>query len=310
MPLDPQVRALLAGLAAQGAPPVTALTPQEARAQMLQGTALLGEPPTIARSEDRVIPGPGGPIPVRILAPEGKAPLPALVYFHGGGWVVGSIDTHDALGRHLANAAGVAVISVDYRLAPEHKFPAAVEDAYAATAWVAAHAAAIGIDPTRIAVGGDSAGGNLAAVVALMARERGGPHLAFQLLIYPITDFNLDTASYHENADGYFLTRDAMAWYWGHYLASPADGQHPHASPLRAPDLRGLPPALVLTAEFDPLRDEGEAFAARLAAAGVPVTLIRHDGMIHGVLRRSVQLERTRVAIAECAAALRRAFGR
>jgi acetyl esterase len=310
MPLDPQARALLDQLAARGDPPVTALTPQEARAQMVQATARLGEPPAIARVEALTVPGPGGAIPVRILAPQGKAPLPALVYFHGGGWVVGSIDTHDALCRALANAAGVTVVSVDYRLAPEHKFPAAAEDAYAATAWVAAHAAEIGVDPARLAVGGDSAGGNLATVVALMARERGGPRLVYQILIYPITDFNLETASYRENADGYFLTREAMAWYWGHYLANEADGQHPYASPLRASDLRGLPPALVITAEFDPLCDEGEAYAARLAAAGVPVTLTRYDGMIHGFLRRPVQLDRARGALVEAAAALERAFGR
>ena len=202
------------------------------------------------------------------------------------------------------------MVAMEYRLAPEHQFPAAPEDCYAATQWVAAHATAIGGDPTRLALGGDSAGGNLTAVVAQMVRDLGGPALCYQLLVYPVTDHNYDTASYRANAEGYLLTRDAMVWFWNHYLRSPADGSNPMASPLRADNLRGLPPAMVITAEFDPLRDEGEAYAARLQEAGVPVTLKRYDGMIHGFFCLGTVLEQGKQAIEDAAAALRTAFAR
>jgi acetyl esterase len=199
---------------------------------------------------------------------------------------------------------------MEYRLAPEHKFPAAPEDCYAATCWVATNAAAIGGDPGRIAIGGDSAGGNLTAVVAQMARDRGGPALVYQLLVYPVTNYGSDTASYRENADGYLLTRDAMVWFWNHYLRSAADGNNPLASPLRTHDLRGLPPAMVLTAEFDPLRDEGEAYAMRLQEAGVPVTLKRYAGTIHGFFSLGAVLDQGKQAMADAAAALRTIFAR
>jgi acetyl esterase len=310
MALDLQARAFLDQLAAAGSPPLNALSVPDARQALLTLFATTGEKEPIQRVEDRHIPGPGGPIPIRIYTPQGNNRLPILVYFHGGGWVLGDLETHDAPCRALANAASCLVIAVDYRLAPEHKYPAAVEDCYAATKWVVLNAAALGGDPMRIAVGGDSAGGNLAAAVALMARDRGTPSLTYQLLIYPVTDYAFDTASYRDNAEGYLLTKDMMQWFWRHYLNSEADGQTPYASPLRARDVHGLPPALIITAEFDPLRDEGEAYAARLREAGVPVVLSRYSGMIHGFFSLATVLDQGKQAIAEAATRLREAFGR
>ncbi len=308
MPLDPQARALIEQSAAAGLPPYPTLAPTDARRVMELRTAMTtGDPPPVARVEDRRMPGPGGLL-LRLYTPDGPGPLPVLVYFHGGGFVLGSVDTHDHLCRALANAAGCLVASVDYRLAPEHRFPAAVEDSYAATCWVAANAASLGADPTRVAVGGDSAGGNLAAVVALLARDQGSPTLCHQLLLYPVTDYSFDTPSYRENASGFMLGRADMEWYWSHYLATEVDGLHPHASPLRAEDLRGLPPALVITAEFDPLRDEGEAYAERLREAGVRTTLTRYEGMIHGFVRMAPALDQGKRALAQIGGALREAF--
>jgi acetyl esterase len=310
MPLDPQVQDYLTKLAQLGLGPVGTQSVQDARALMQAETLALGPPPVVGSILNRAIPGPAGDINLRVTTPvqSSSGPLPALVFFHGGGWVVGNILTHDGLSRALTSAAGVAVVSVDYRLAPEHRFPAAADDAYAATAWVAAHGTSIGVDPARIAVGGDSAGGNLAAVVALMARDRGGPKLALQLPIYPITNHDFDTPSYHEFATGYMLTREAMAWYWDQYAPAPIDRGNPYLSPLCATDLNGLPPALVVTAEYDVLRDEAEAYAARLAESGVPVRLLRYDGLIHGFLRRTKLFDRARAALAEIAAGLRAAL--
>ena len=305
MPLDPQAKALLDQMAEAGAPPFESLTPEQARELILQMRELAGPPEPVAGVEDSMIPTPDGQIPVRIYTPEGSGPFPVLVYFHGGGWVIGSVDTIDPPCRALANAAGCVIVSIDYRLAPEDKFPAAPEDCYAATRWVAEYAAGISADPSRMAVGGDSAGGNLAAVVALMARDRGGPPLAYQLLVYPVTNYDFSTASYEENGEGYLLTKNAMVWFWDHYLRTEEDGAHPYASPLRAPDLRGLPPALVITAEFDPLRDEGEAYARRLQEAGVPVALKRSDGMIHGFWQMGGVLDQGKKVLADRAAALR-----
>jgi acetyl esterase len=239
-----------------------------------------GQP--VAHVEDRKIPGPAGEIPVRIYNPEGPDPKPVLVWYHGGGWVIGDLEGADFGCRMMANAAGCVVVSIDYRLAPEHKFPAAADDCFAATKWVAENAASFGGDPARLAVGGDSAGGNLAAVVSQMAKAGGGPAISFQLLVYPVTDFGYHTQSYRDNAKGYLLTMESMEWFWNHYLNTTADGENPKASPLRAPDLSGLPRALVITAEFDPLRDEGEAYAGRLMEAGVPTSAVRFNGMIHG----------------------------
>jgi len=310
MSLDPQARALLDQANAMGMPPLHTMSVPEARASLAAMASLQGEPQSVAKIVNRQAPGPAGDVPVRLYTPAGQAPFPALVYYHGGGWVLGGLDTHDGVCRQMASSAGCLVLSVDYRLAPEHKFPAAAEDAYAALQWVATNADGLGVDPARIAIGGDSAGGNLAAVVALMARDRGTPAVAFQLLVYPVTDSACDTASYRDNADGYFLTKDAMLWFWNHYTRDAADRRNPYAAPLKAQDLRGLPPALVMTAEFDPLRDEGEAYAARLREAGVPVQLTRYHGMIHGFFGMSALLDQAKEAIQEATTALRTAFKR
>ena len=308
MPLDPEAKMLLEQLTTV-VRPFEELSVEEARAAIVTLSAAAGEGEPVARVENRTLPGPRGEIPVRVYTPEGRAPFPVLVYFHGGGWVIGNLETHDGVCRHLANAAGTVVVSVDYRLAPEHPFPASGEDAYAATRWVAANAAVIGGDAKRIAVGGDSAGGNLAAVVSLMARDRGGPPLVFQLLVYPVTDTpSANTASYRENAEGYFLTAKMMHWFWNHYCGKNPDLSDPYLCPLRAKDLKRLPPALVVTAEFDPLRDEGEAYAARLREAGNQADLKRYPGMIHGFFGMGPLLIKAREATKDAAAALRAAF--
>ena len=309
MPLDTQARMLLDQIAGMGMPPLNSLPVPEARRAVTTLATMSGEPEPVARVEHRTVRGPAGDIPLRIYTLAGRGPFQVLVFFHGGGWVICNLDTHDGVCRKLTNAAACVVVSVVYRLAPEHRYPAAAEDAYAAARWVADNAAAIGGDPARVAVGGDSAGGNLTAVVSLMARDRGGPPLVFQLLVYPATDAPDGTVSYRDNADGYFLTADAMRWYWGHYLGSNTACREPYACPLRAPDLRGLPPALVITAEFDPLRDEGEAYAVRLREAGVPVKLSRYDGMIHAFFSMSGLLDKGEQAVAEAAGTLRAAFG-
>jgi acetyl esterase len=308
MPLDPQAQRVVDQMAALNLKPVEESTPAEARDSIRVRTAALGPFEDVAAVADHRVPVAGGEVTVRAYSPGGSGPHPALVYYHGGGWVIGDLDTHDGLCRSLTNAARCAVLSVDYRLAPEWRYPVAVEDSYAALTWVVANAARLGIDPRRVAVGGDSAGGNLATVMALMARERRGPALVHQVLIYPVTDHRLDTPSYVENATGYVLTREGMRWFWNHYLAREAEGREPHASPLRAPSLAGLPPALVITAECDPLRDEGEAYAARLRDAGVPVTLTRYSGMFHGFVRMTRILDKARTALDEIAGSLQKAF--
>lgn len=306
MPLDPQIVQVMETIAALGLPANHLVSPEEARAN---GRARPRAPgPEVAQVEDRTIPGPAGDLPVRIYTPAGAGPFPGLAWFHGGGWVVGDLDSADGPARHLCVGAGCVVVSVDYRLAPETKFPGPAEDCYAATQWLAANAAALNVDPDRIAVGGDSAGGNLAAAVSLMSRDRGGSPLVFQLLVYPVTEPDFDNGSYTANAEGYQLSRDVMIWYWEQYLASAADADNPYASPLRAADLSGLPPALVLTAEYDPLRDEGEAYAARLAAAGVPVACTRYDGLIHGFFGMFAAVDQARQAVEQSAAGLREAF--
>ncbi len=309
MALDPQARALLDQIIAMGGLPLEQMSVADARSTLAAAVAMQqGRPEAVARVENRTIPGAQGDMPVRIYHPGGTGALPALVYFHGGGWVLGSIDSVDAICRSLASHAGCVVISVDYRLAPEHKFPAAAEDSYAATRWVAANAAALGVDPTRLAIGGDSAGGNLTAVVALMARDRGGPALRLQLLIYPVTDSVFDTPSYRDNATDYLLTKSAMQWFWDLYTRDAADRINPYAAPLRASSLHGLPPALVITAEYDPLRDEGEAYAARLRAAGVPTELSRYHGMIHGFFGMFGVIDEAKRAAEQASGALRAAF--
>jgi acetyl esterase len=296
MPVDPQVEALLAPMRELPAMDFFELEPSLVRENF--GTVgPPASPPEVARVEDRTIPGPGGELPVRIYTPDGAGPFPLIVFFHGGGFVLCDLDSHDALARSLCNGVGAVVVSVDYRLAPEAKFPAAPEDCYAATRWAVENAEALGADARRVAVAGDSAGGNLAAVVALLAKERGGPSLSHQLLIYPVTSSELTTPSYEENAEGYFLTGDMMRWFWHHYLEREEDGASPLASPLRAEDLSALPAATVITAEFDPLRDEGEAYARRLEKAGVPTHLARYDGVIHGFVSMYEVIDKGREAL-------------
>jgi acetyl esterase len=307
MPLDPGLKVVLDQLAANPGPQLHELPVAQARAFYDQ--MQLPRPEVkVADVQNRRIPGPAGEIPVRVYRPEGQAPFPGLVYFHGGGWVIGSLETHDGSCRELANRAGCVVVSVDYRLAPEHRYPAAAEDCFAATKWVAEHAGELGIDPKRLAIGGDSAGGNLAAVVALMAREPRGPALRHQLLIYPVTDADFTRPSYRENAEGYLLSTKAMEWFWNHYVPDSAQRAEPFASPLRAKDLAGLPPAFVLTAEYDPLRDEGEAYAKRLQQAGVATQLKRYDGAIHGFFAMGLLAQVGRDAVDDAVAALRAAL--
>jgi acetyl esterase/lipase len=317
MPLDAQVQALRDRLERGGVRHLYNMSIEEARAADLEATVgAAGNAEPVARLQDRLVEGPAGEVPVRIYwpagAPRGTAPRPRrpalLVYFYGGGWSLGTLDTSDGVCRRLTNAAGCVTVSVGYRLAPEHKFPAAVEDCYAGTAWACAAAAELGADPGRVAVAGDSSGGNLAAAVALLARDRGGPPIAHQLLVYPNTDYLADTPSMRDNADPCFFNPKSVAWYWGMYLASPHDGANPLASPLRAADLHGLPAATVITAEYDPLRDEGEQYAKRLQQAGVPTQLTRYDGMIHGFFTMTGSLDAATRAVAQAAASLRQAF--
>jgi acetyl esterase len=313
MPLHPQAKAIVDQIAAQGGRPLEQMTPAEARAERAQAAdafaAMAGPLQEVARVENRTIPGPAQPVPIRVYWPRtGGAPLPVLVYLHGGGWAFGNLDACDRNCRALANSAGCVVVNVDYRLAPENKFPAAADDAYAAVHYVATHPGEFNADPARIAVGGDSSGGNLAAVACLMARERGGPPIAFQLLVYPVVDYDDDRPSMAEFAEGYLLTRAAMPYFWGHYVSSPEEGRHPHASPINAASLHGLPPAMVITAECDPIRDQGEAYAHRLRDAGVPVTLRRYDGAIHVFFNMSAVIDSGKQALSDAAAALREAF--
>jgi acetyl esterase len=306
MPLDPALQAMLGAMPAL--PDFAALDLAVLRAGMARSPFDSGPELPLAGVAERAIPGPAGDLRVRVYTPVGNGPFPGLVFFHGGGFVLCSLDTHDGQCRSLAHAAGCVVVSVDYRLAPEHRFPAAPEDCYAATQWVAKNGGELGIDVGRIAIGGDSAGGNLAAVVALMARDRGGPALRFQLLVYPVTDCAFDTASYRDNGEGYYLTAGSMRWFWQQYLADPGQAAEAYASPLRARDLSRLPPGLCITAEYDPLRDEGEAYAARLRSAGIDMRTSRYDGMIHGFFGARGQLEKARAAVAEAGAALRAAL--
>ncbi|MEU8074410.1 alpha/beta hydrolase [Catellatospora citrea] len=309
MPLHPQVQAMRARREASDTPQLYTLSVDEARAADLASIqASGGDPEPVAEVVDREIDGPDGPLPIRIYRPVPGDELPVLVYFFGGGWTLGTIDTSDAVCRSLANAVGCLVVAAGYRLAPEHKFPAAVHDCHAAVRWVAANATAIGADPARIAVGGDSAGGNLAAAVTLLARADGDLPLAGQLLVYPNTDHRSHTASLREGTDPYLFNATSVAWYWANYLATPEDGLNPLASPLRADSLAGLPPALVVTAEYDPLRDQAEEYARRLGREGVPVTLTRYDGMVHGFFCMGGELDAGRRALAQAADQLRKWF--
>ncbi|GGS32656.1 alpha/beta hydrolase [Actinokineospora fastidiosa] len=304
MPLHPEARAVIEASAAAGGLVPVEQSAAEMRAAFAESWRPSPNLKPVASVVDRTIPGPDGDVPVRVYTPFGDGPFPALVWFHGGGWVIGSLDENEATCRALCDAVGMVVVSVDYRLAPEHRFPAAAEDAYAALLWTAEN-----VNAERIAVAGESAGGNLAAVVSLMARDRGGPRIALQVLASPVTAPPSDRPSYVDYADGHFLSRDSMEWFFAQYPRTPDDLDDPYLSPLAAPDLSGVAPALVLTAEYDVLRDEGEEYAHRLLDAGVPVELVRYDGQIHGFFALLVdQLSVSADAHARAAAALRRAF--
>jgi len=304
--LDPQVEEYLHGLSEQGLPPLYKMSVAKAR-QTQRDLAIPDDPPeSVASVTDRTVPGPDGEIPVRIYTPA-EGSLASLVYFHGGGWLLGDLDTHDAVCRALANATGCVVTAVAYRRAPEHRFPAALEDCYAVTQWVADNPGGVGATSDALVTCGDSAGGTLAAGVGLLARDRGGPAIDYQVLVYPATNYAFDTDSYEENAQGYLLTRKDMQRFWNGYLRSERDGDHPYASPLRAESLAGLPASFVLTCGFDPLRDEGRALADRLADAGVPTQHVEYGDVIHGFLTRLAEpkLDRAREAVDEIGDAVR-----
>ncbi len=308
MPVDNDTQAVLDMLKKLGAPEFSALSVEQARTMSLAPPPAV--PTAVHRIENRTVPGSQCTIPIRIYHPEpSSATRGALVYFHGGGWVIGNLDSHDETCRRLCVGSGSMVISVGYRLAPETRYPGAMIDCYDVTAWAAREAKSLGLDPERIAVGGDSAGGNLAAAVALKARDQRGPSICFQLLVYPVTDASFTTGSYSANATGYLLTRSAMQWFWDHYVPTAAERKEAYAAPAQTKDLKGLPPALVLTAEFDPLRDEGEAYARSMQAAGVQVTHTRYDGVVHGFFGMHATVAKAGLATAQAANALKQHLG-
>jgi acetyl esterase len=310
--LHPQARALLRLIEEKGVPPTHTLDVAQARALYRdRRTFTQPEPPTVASVRDLEAHGPAGPIPLRSYRPAGSnadTVLPVLVYYHGGGWVIGDLDTHDTLCRQLANLSGCAVIAVDYRMGPEHRFPAAVDDSIAATRWVRANAGALKVDPERLAVGGDSAGGNLAAVVALEARDSGDLPIAFQLLIYPATDQRRGAPSHTSNGEGYLLTRDTISWFHDHYIADAAQDLDWRASPLLHADHARLPPAFVLIAGYDPLRDEGLQYAQKLSEAGNRAALVNFERQIHGFILMGRVIDEANVAVQLCAAQLKQAL--
>lgn len=310
--LDDKTRYLLSLTALVGPPSPDTVSPSEARAEYVKRGGTVAPPRRrLARVTDVDIPGPAGSIRARVYVPFAKArALPALVYFHGGGWVLGNIDTHDRLCRVIADDAECVVVSIDYRLAPENKFPAAVNDARAAFTWVVEQSASLGVDEKRIAIGGDSAGGNLAAVTTIAGVQNQCPVPAYQLLIYPVTDLACDAKSYEKFADGYFLTRNLMFWFRSHYLPEESVLADPQASPMRAELRRPLPPALVITAGFDPLLDEGYEYARKMRAVGTEVTYRCHESLIHGFANMTGAIPAARSALAEATTALRLAFAR
>ena len=283
MPLHPSAETMIQVLADMGMTFTPETTPEDRRAAMTAATTNPAFPKhPVHEVTDRTIPGPAGAIPVRVYKPRDATNLPLVLWFHGGGWVTGNLDTHDQVCRLLCDAVDAVVVSVDYRLAPEAKFPAAADDCMSAYEWALAHAADVGADAQRIAIGGDSAGGNLAAVVALCARHEQLPQPKLQLLVYPVTDYEFDSPAMIDNAKGYFLEAESMRWFYEHYANTPADYDDWRFSPVRAPDVAGVAPAVVITAEFHPLRDQGEYYGRRLRAAGVPTEVVRADGLIHG----------------------------
>ena len=309
MPLDPEAKASLEKRIEMGVLEPHESNPEEARALQAARPNLPG--PEMASVSDHLAPGPHGDVPVRGYVPvtDDAGPLPVSMWFHGGGWVIGSVESNDATARALAKASGAIIVSVDYRLAPEHRFPIPFDDSYAATVWTAENAASLGGDPSRLAVAGASAGGNLSTTIALRARDEDGPRLVHQSLIYPVTDRDFERPSYKENGEGYGLSYASMVWFFDCNLSSEADASNPYVAPMLADDLSGLPPAFVLTCEYDPLRDEGEAYAKRLQEAGVPTRLSRYDGMIHAFYNAGIPFSRTWDAINETAGEMRKAFG-
>jgi len=303
MPLDPSIEALLNE--GDGDGPSFSLGVEESRAAEYDFIELCGPEEPVASVADHRVPVDGGEITVRVYTPEGEGPFGGFVYFHGGGWVAGDINTMDRPCRTFANGGGCVVVSVEYRCAPEHRFPTAAEDCFAATRWVAEHAAELQIDAARLGVGGDSAGGNLGAVVSQMARDRGGPAIALQLLIYPVIDHDLTRPSYGEVGEGYGLTTPMMEWFWDQYDPDGTGRDSPYAAPIRAADLSGLPPAVVQVAYYDPLRDEGLAYAEALRAAGGKVDARVYDSLVHGWLQMGSFSEDAKQATADGAAAIR-----
>ncbi|HTS54085.1 MAG TPA: alpha/beta hydrolase [Burkholderiales bacterium] len=310
--LHPQTRAMVDAMARMNPVPPDKLTVEQAREQFRRTRApFLAPAQEVGAVIDAAIPGPGGRLRIRTYRPLGSRHdelLPAMVYFHGGGWVFGDLDSHDPMCRELCNLAGCAVVAIDYRLAPENRFPAAVEDAIAAIRHVAEHGADLGLDATRLAAGGDSAGGNLTAVAALAFRDEGGPRLRLQVLVYPVTDFSMDAPSYARIANGFTLTRDRMRYFRESYLRGPEDIDDWRASPLKVRDASNLPPALIIAADHDPLVDEGKAYADRLAAADVRVTYTCYEGVVHGFASMAGAIDAGHTAIAQAAAALKSAF--
>ena len=306
MPLDPQVKRILADDQKLGLPAYHRLSPSRARQQMLNTSPPVDPKLSAAQVKDMTIPGPDAALPIRCYYPRGDPPFPVVIYFHGGGWVMGNLDTHHAICHALAHTSGCLVVAVDYRLAPEHKFPAATQDAYTATCWVSHNADQIGADADRMAIMGESAGATLSTVTCMTIRERGGPRLALQVLVYPVTDCSFHTRSHKKYVDGYMLTREMMKWIWNHYLTDPKEAEDPYVSPLRAKNLGDLPRALVLTAEYDPLCDEGEAYVWRLKKAGVKVRHSRYEGVVHGFFRMTGRVDRARQALQEVSSFLKK----
>ena len=308
--LHPQVEQALKQMQAAGLRPIESMTPAEARAQMEEtARARKAEPLPVARVEERGMPGPVGPIRLRLYRPNATGPVPVIVYFHGGGHVIGSLDTHDLIARNLCSGAEALVVSVDYRMGPEHKFPAAVEDSWAALEWTRTNAASLGADPERMGVHGDSAGANLAAVVALMARDKGQPRLRLQSLVYPVADYTLSAPSYEKYASGYgILTRGAMQWFQQHYLRNPGEAEDWRASPIKAASHSGVAPAILVTAACDVLHDDGQNYAEALRRAGVPVEYREFPGMIHAFFGMVPAVDDAMNAQRLVAAAFKRAF--
>ena len=313
MALHPQIQQALKAMADARLRPIESMTPPEARAQMAamaKARAAASPPTEVGRIEEREIPGPAGAMRARFYWPKGASgPVPAILYYHGGGHVIGDLDTHDGQARNLCQGAGALLVSIDDRMGPEHRFPAAVEDCWAALVWLHANAASLGADPARLAVAGDSAGANLAGVIALMARDAGGPALRLQLLVYPVGDYNMTGESYQRYANGYgVLTRDAMAWFQGHYLNKPEEANDWRASPLLAASHRGVAPAFIVIGECDVLADDGQRYVEALRKAGVPVESKLYPGMIHGFFGMAPSVDGAVEAQADACAALRRAF--